>query len=80
MIPRNKKIQKIENLHLNKEQFLVEHNKLAPLNLKATISLLSRFKLEKATLFKGEYWPIEKLRRPFICWLTSLSQKIGILK
>jgi len=56
-----------------KQQFLLEHNKLSPLNLQATMSLLSRFKIEKASLFKDDNWSIDKLRRPFISWLTSLT-------
>ncbi|PIR02835.1 MAG: hypothetical protein COX88_00260 [Candidatus Nealsonbacteria bacterium CG_4_10_14_0_2_um_filter_35_20] len=56
-----------------KQQFLLEHNKLSPLNLQATISLLSRFRIEKTSLFKDNDWPIDKLRRPFILWLTSLT-------
>ncbi len=55
-----------------KEEFLSEHNKLSPLDLRATISLLSRFRIDKASLFKNDDWPIDKLRRPFILWLTSL--------
>jgi len=58
---------------ITKEQFLSEHNKLSPLNLQATTPLLSRFKTEKALLFKDESWSIDKLRRPFILWLTSLT-------
>ena len=56
-----------------KQQFLLEHNKLSPLNLQATISLLSRFRIEKTSLFKDDNWSIDKLRRPFILWLTSLA-------
>ena len=56
-----------------KQQFLLEHNKLSPLNLQATTFLLSRFKTEKASLFKDKNWSIDKLRRPFIFWLTSLT-------
>ncbi len=56
-----------------KQQFLSEHNKLSPLNLQATTFLLSRFKTEKASLFKDKNWSIDKLRRPFIFWLTSLT-------
>ena len=56
-----------------KQQFLLEHNKLSPLNLQATISLLSRFRIEKTSLFKDDNWPLDKLRRPFILWLTSLT-------
>jgi hypothetical protein len=58
-----------------KQQFLLEHNKLSPLNLQATMSLLSRFKIEKTSLFKDKNWSVDKLRRPFIFWLTSL--KVG---
>ncbi len=73
MVPRFKKVQKVINQHLNKEEFLEEHNRLSPDNLRATISLLSRFRVEKASLFKSDDWPIDKLRRPFILWLTALS-------
>ncbi|MBU0476901.1 hypothetical protein KKB68_02770 [Patescibacteria group bacterium] len=55
-----------------KEQFLVEHNKLSPVNLQATTALLSRFRIDKTLLFKNRGWPIDKLRRPFLLWLTSL--------
>ena len=58
-----------------KEEFLSEHNRLSSLNLQATIALLSRFKVEKASIFKDDNWPIDKLRRPFILWLTSLSPR-----
>ncbi|PIR94696.1 hypothetical protein COT95_02835 [Candidatus Falkowbacteria bacterium CG10_big_fil_rev_8_21_14_0_10_37_6] len=56
-----------------KEQFLVEHNKLSPLNLKATMSMLTVFKAEKPSLFKSNDWPVYKIRRPFIFWLTSMT-------
>ena len=75
MIPRFKKVREIINPSLKKEEFLEEHNKLSPVNLKATIPLLSRFRIEKATLFKDDTWSIDKLRRPFILWLTSLDSK-----
>ena len=58
-----------------KQEFLSEHNKLSPLNMQATIALLSRFRIEKAKIFKDNNWSIEKLRRPFVFWLTSLSPK-----
>ena len=58
-----------------KQQFLIDHNKLSPSNLQATESLLSRFREDKITLFKDKEWSIDKLRRPFIFWLTSLSGK-----
>ena len=65
-----------------KQQFLLEHNKLSPLNLQATTSLLSRFRIEKISLFKDNNWSIDKLRRPFILWFTSLTteQKENIKK
>ena len=56
-----------------KQHFLIEHNRLSPENLQATKSLLSHFRTEKASLFKDNNWPIDKLRRPFILWLTSLT-------
>jgi hypothetical protein len=58
-----------------KEEFLSEHNRLSPLSLQATIPLLSRFRTEKASIFKDDNWSIDKLRRPFILWLTSLPSK-----
>jgi hypothetical protein len=57
-----------------KKQFLIEHNRLSPLNLKATMDMLIRFKTEKPALFKSDDWPIDKIRRPFIFWLTSLPK------
>ena len=56
-----------------KEQFLSEHNRLSPLNLQATIALLSRFRIDKTSLFKNDDWSVDKLRRPFVLWLTSLT-------
>jgi len=56
-----------------KKQFLSEHNELAPSSLQASIATLTRFRLEKPRLFKEGGWSIEKLRRPFIIWLTSLT-------
>ncbi len=73
MISRFKKVVEIANPHLKKEQFLEEHNRLSPENLRATIDLLSRFRIEKASLFHDNNWPIDKFRRPFLIWLTSLS-------
>jgi len=58
-----------------KQQFLSEHNRLSPLNLQATISLLSHFRTEKALLFKNNNWSVDKLRRPFVLWLTSLTSE-----
>ena len=73
MVPRFKRIIKLIDPHLNKEQFLEEHNRLSPKSLKATTALLSRFREERASLFQGDDWPIDKFRRPFIIWLTSQS-------
>ena len=58
-----------------KEEFLSEHNRLSPLNMQATIALLSRFRAEKVSIFKDDNWSIDKLRRPFILWLTSLPSR-----
>jgi len=60
-----------------KQKFLSEHNRLSPLRLQATASMLSRFRIEKASLFKDNNWSIDKLRRPFILWLTSLPLAEG---
>ncbi len=57
---------------ISKEQFLIEHNKLSPLNLQATLALLNRFKEEKRPLLKDNSWSVDKLRIPFISWLLSL--------
>jgi hypothetical protein len=73
MIPRFKKVKKFIDLPLNKEQFLEEHNKLSPVNLKATIPLLSRFRVEKESLFKDDSWSIDRLRKPFVSWLISFN-------
>jgi len=75
MIPRVKKYIKATFQKTDKEQFLSEHNKLSPLNLQATMPLLSRFRIEKDSLFKNEDWSVDKLRRPFILWLTSMPSK-----
>jgi len=56
-----------------KQQFLLEHNKLSSSDLQATMSLLSHFRAEKASLFKDNDWSIDKLRRPFVLWLTSMT-------
>ena len=58
-----------------KAEFLLEHNRLSPLDLQATIALLSRFRTDKTALFKNDNWSIDKLRRPFILWLTSLPHR-----
>lgn len=57
----------------NKEKFLTEHNKLSPLALQATMHLLSRFEIEKPALCRKGNWSVEKVRKHFITWLTSLK-------
>lgn len=58
------------NVNISKEQFLIEHNKLSPLNLKATFALLTKFQQEKRPLLKDAEWS-NKLRIPFMVWLLS---------
>jgi hypothetical protein len=58
-----------------KEKFLEEHNRLSGLNLQATAQLMTRFEIEKPAICKNGDWSIEKVRRPFIMWLTSLNIK-----
>ena len=57
---------------ISREQFLEEHNKLSPLNLKCTFAMLDRFKEEKLPLLKDGAWCLEKHRIPFISWLSRL--------
>jgi len=59
---------------ISKEKFLEEHNKLSPSNLQATLVLLNRFKEEKKPLMKDDSWCLDKLRIPFISWLTALPK------
>jgi len=58
-----------------KQNFLLEHNKLSPLNLHTTLAMLTSFKKNKPALFKDDEWSIDKLRRPFILWLTSFTKE-----
>jgi hypothetical protein len=62
-------------IFISKEQFLEEHNKLSPSNLQATLVLLNRFKEEKKPLMKDDNWCLDKLRIPFITWLTAMQEK-----
>lgn len=59
---------------ISKEQFLEEHNKLSPANLRATFALLTRFQEEKKPLLKDDGWCLDKHRIPFISWLTNLPK------
>jgi len=58
---------------ISKEKFLEEHNKLSPANLQATLALLDQFKEEKRPLMKDNGWCLDKLRIPFISWLTAMQ-------
>ncbi len=58
---------------ITKEQFLEEHNKLSPSNLRATLTMLNKFKEEKKPLMKDDNWCLDKLRIPFISWLTAVK-------
>jgi len=58
-----------------KEQFLSEHNRLSPGDLQATQALLVRFYDEKKMLFKDDDWSLDKIRRPFIMWLTTVPDR-----
>ena len=62
-------------LLISKEKFLEEHNRLSPSNLQATLTLLNRFKEEKRPLMKDDSWCLDKLRIPFISWLTAMQEK-----
>ena len=66
-------VKTVETETITQEQFLAEHNKLSPSNLRADGDLLLRFRQEKSSLFKEDGWSLEKLRRPFIIWLTAQS-------
>ena len=56
---------------ISKEQFLIEHNRLSPLNLQTTFAGLTLFQLAKKPLLADINWSL-KLRIPLIIWLTSL--------
>ncbi len=58
-----------------KEEFLTEHNRLSSPELQATKSMLSKFRKEKPYVFRKSGWSVEKVRRPFVLWLTSLTEK-----
>jgi hypothetical protein len=75
MMPRFKKERKNEVLYLDKEQFLQDHNKLSSPEWRATIEELSRFESEKPGLFKNGKWSVEKVRRPFVEWLSCMRPR-----
>jgi hypothetical protein len=62
-------------LLISKEQFLEEHNKLSPLHLQATLTLLDKFREEKKPLMKDSDWCLDKYRIPFISWLTAMQKE-----
>jgi|GEM_PF-1049409 len=61
----------INQEYVSKEQFLVEHNKLSPVNLQTTFAMLTRFQEEKRPLLKDSDWSF-KLRMPLVLWLLTL--------
>lgn len=60
---------------ISKEQFLAEHNKLSPANLKVTFAMLTQFQQEKKPLLKDSEWS-HKMRMPLISWLSSRPDSI----
>lgn len=56
---------------ISKVQFLIEHNRLSPVNLQATFELLTQFQKEQKPILKDADWSF-KLRIPFISWLLMM--------
>lgn len=56
---------------ISKEQFLIEHNRLSPLNLQTTFAGLTLFQIAKKPLLADTNWSL-KLRIPLIIWLGTL--------
>ena len=56
---------------ISKEQFLIEHNRLSPLNLQTTFAGLTLFQVAKKPLLADTNWSL-KLRIPLIIWLGTL--------
>jgi len=61
----------IMNEIMSKEQFLIEHNKLSPVNLQTTFAGLTLFQTTKKPLLKDGNWSL-KLRIPLISWMSTL--------
>jgi hypothetical protein len=61
----------MKELMMGKERFLTEHNRLSPVNLQATLALLTRFQEEKQPFLKDAEWSF-KLRPHLISWLLML--------
>lgn len=61
---------------ISKEQFLKEHNELSPASLQATLALLDRFKEEKRPQLKDDDWCLDKLRIPFMSWLSAAQKSV----
>lgn len=59
------------NTIISKKQFLIEHNRLSPVNLQATFGLLTQFQEEKKPFLKDTDWSF-KLRPHLISWLLIL--------
>ena len=62
---------------ISKQEFLIEHNKLSPKNLQATLTMLTHFQEEKKPLLKDDSWSVDKLRIPLIAWILSASPAEG---
>ena len=56
---------------ISKEQFLIEHNRLSPINLQTTFAGLTLFQVAKKPLLADTNWSL-KLRIPLIIWLGTL--------
>lgn len=70
---KKNEVDYLETETKTREEFLTKHNKLSPGNLRANGDLLARFCQEKPGLCADANWSLEKLRRPFIIWLTAQS-------
>lgn len=57
----------------SKEQFLIDHNRLSPANLRVTFELLTKFQQEKKPLLTDEGWS-SKMRIPLISWILALPE------
>lgn len=61
----------IPDTAIGKKQFLIEHNRLSPVNLQATFEMITAFQEAKKPLLKDADWS-NKLRIPLITWLVAL--------
>lgn len=61
----------IPDTPIGKKQFLIEHNKLSPVNLQVTFDLLTDFQKAERPLLNDADWS-NKLRMPLITWLIAM--------